>query len=108
MNAVNHYATLSIDPCASGAEIKRAYRVLARRFHPDVSLDRDGESKFKAVSEAYRTLKLQATRDAYDRRIQNVCAGSGEALTGPGIFSGGLYFLSCWIWFFSMCRGDPR
>jgi len=106
MNAPNHYATLSIDPCATCAEIKRAYRLLARHFHPDVSLDRDGESKFKAVAEAYRTLRLQATRDAYDRRIQNVCAGSGESLAGPAVLPGQMVFWSCWLWFYSMWRRD--
>ena len=108
MNALNHYATLHIDPCATCAEIKRAYRVLAHRFHPDVSLDREGESKFKAVSEAYRTLRLQATRDAYDRRIENFCAGGGDALAGPLTFPGEAYFRAYWFWLYSLCRGGPR
>lgn len=57
MKARNHYSTLSIDRCATCDEIKRAYRTLAKRFHPDVTDDLDGEAKFKDVAEAYRTLK---------------------------------------------------
>jgi hypothetical protein len=49
--------------------IKKAYRVLAHKYHPDVSDDPDGEDKFKDVGEAYKTLKLPATRTAYDRLV---------------------------------------
>jgi curved DNA-binding protein len=61
---------MEIDRKASGAEIKHAYRKLAKRFHPDVSADSEGERKFKDVAEAYRTLKYPASRAAYDGKIQ--------------------------------------
>ncbi len=69
MKTQNYYRTLCVEPDASGEEIKSAYRKLAQRFHPDVSDDPDSEGKFKAIGEAYRTLKLPETRLAYDRRI---------------------------------------
>lgn len=76
MERRNHYRILEIERSASGAEIKAAYRRLAKRFHPDVTDDPDGESKFKAMAEAYRMLKGRETRRAYDRRHLNVHDGS--------------------------------
>lgn len=67
MERRNYYRILGIDRSASGAEIKAAYRRLAKRFHPDVTDDPEGESKFKAMAEAYRMLKGRETRRAYDR-----------------------------------------
>ena len=74
MKHKDHYSTLHVDRCASCAEIKSAFRTLAQRFHPDVTKDRDGERKFKDVAEAYKTLKGNASRVAYDHLINNVCA----------------------------------
>lgn len=76
MKQQDYYSIMGIDRGASGAEIKRAYHILARRFHPDVSLDPDGESKFKLVAEAYRTLKCGETRSAYNRQTLQVYGGS--------------------------------
>jgi curved DNA-binding protein len=73
MKRQNHYSTLHVDRCASCAEIKTAFRSLAQRFHPDVTKDMDGERKFKDVAEAYRTLRGQDSRIAYDHKIKNRC-----------------------------------
>ena len=114
MEQQNHYATLSIDRCASCAEIKRAYRLLAHRFHPDVSDDLDGERKFKDVSEAYRTLKQPESRAAYDHRIRNFC-GDTKALRPAGQadmsifdygFDHGFLLWSPWQWLWSMSSGN--
>lgn len=67
MKTPDYYSILGIDRNASGNEIKTAYRRLAQRFHPDVTDDPNGESQFKAVAQAYRTLKRAETRTAYDR-----------------------------------------
>lgn len=75
MERRNYYRILEIDRSASGAEIKAAYRRLAKRFHPDVTDDPEGESKFKAMAEAYRMLKERETRRAYDRRDLHVHDG---------------------------------
>lgn len=104
MKQPNHYATLNIDRCASCAEIKRAYRILAQRFHPDVTEDADGERKFKDVSAAYRALKLPEARSIYDRQIHNICAGArrrpASAKAGRGgLFDFGNIFWRYWPWF---------
>lgn len=108
----DHYDTLSIDRCASCAEIKRAYRVLAQRFHPDVTDDSDGERKFKDVSEAYRALKLPASRVAYDRQINNFCAGAKAARiadpVGASIFDYGFSLWRYWPWFWPVRKGDSN
>lgn len=108
----DHYDTLSIDRCASCAEIKRAYRVLAQRFHPDVTKDSDGERKFKDVSAAYRALKLPASRVAYDRQINNFCAGATAARiadpSGASIFEYGFILWRYWPWFWLVRQGDSN
>lgn len=77
MERPHYHSILGIDRNASGAEVKRAFRRLARRFHPDVTDDPDGERKFKAVAEAYRMLKDRAPRGAGDRAKRHV-PGDGE------------------------------
>lgn len=111
MKNPDHYDTLSIDRCASGAEIKRAYRVLAQRFHPDVTEDADGERKFKDVSAAYRALKLPASRVAYDRQINNFCVGIEAQITDPSgasIFDYGFILWRYWPWFWPVRQGDSN
>src|SRR6185369_664550 len=109
MNKRDHYDTLSVDRCASCAEIRRAYRILAQRFHPDVTEDSDGERKFKDVSEAYRALKLPASRLAYDLQINNFCAGVKVARiadpSGASIFDYAFILWSYWPWFWPVRQG---
>ncbi len=67
MKYKDYYAVLGVERGANAAEIKKAYRKLAHRYHPDVSKDKDAEEKFKEVSEAYDTLKNAEKRAAYDQ-----------------------------------------
>src|SRR5581483_285853 len=67
MQFKDYYDTLGVKPEATEAEIKSAYRKLARKFHPDVSKETGAEEKFKAVNEAYEALKDPAKRKAYDQ-----------------------------------------
>jgi curved DNA-binding protein len=67
MDFKDYYATLGVSREASADEIKRAYRKLARKYHPDVSKEADAEARFKDVGEAYEVLKDPEKRGAYDR-----------------------------------------
>ena len=75
MKYTDYYAVLGVARDAPEAEIKKAYRRLARQYHPDVSKDPDGERKFKEVAAAWATLGDKEKRAAYDQLGQH---GPGE------------------------------
>src|SRR3954464_3990422 len=65
--AGDHYKTLGVDRKASQEEIKKAYRKLARQYHPDANKNAGAEERFKQISEAYDTLGDPEKRKKYDR-----------------------------------------
>jgi curved DNA-binding protein len=67
MKYKDYYAALGVDKKAGADEIKKAYRKLARKYHPDVSKEKDAKEKFQEVSEAYETLKDPEKKAAYDQ-----------------------------------------
>jgi len=67
MKYKDYYAILGVARDAGADDIKTAYRKLARKYHPDVSKEKDAEEKFKELSEAYETLRDPEKRTAYDR-----------------------------------------
>ena len=67
MKYKDYYKILGVSRDAGGEDIKKAYRKLARKYHPDVSKEPGAEEKFKEVGEAYETLKDAEKRAAYDR-----------------------------------------
>jgi curved DNA-binding protein len=66
MKYKDYYKILGVGRGASDEEIKKAYRKLARKYHPDVSKEKDATARFQDVSEAYETLKEKDKRAAYD------------------------------------------
>lgn len=67
MKFKDYYETLGVARDASEADVKKAYRKLAHKYHPDVSKEAGAEEKFKDVAEAYATLKDSEKRAAYDQ-----------------------------------------
>ena len=67
MEYKDYYGTMGVAQDATQDEIKRAYRKLARKYHPDVSKESDAETRFKEVGEAYEVLKDPEKRAAYDQ-----------------------------------------
>jgi len=62
----DHYEVLGVDKSSSPEEIKKAYRRMAREFHPDVNPSKDAEEKFKEVTHAYEVLSDPSQRQNYD------------------------------------------
>lgn len=77
MDYKDYYKILGVPREASGDDIKKSYRKLARKYHPDVSKEADAENKFKEVQEAYEVLKDPEKRKAYDHLGANWKAGQG-------------------------------
>jgi len=83
MEYKDYYAVLDVSRSASQDDIKRAYRRLARKYHPDVSKEPQAEEKFKNLQEAYEVLKDPEKRTAYDQLGSNWKQGQ-EFKTPPG------------------------
>ena len=82
----DYYKTLGVDKSASDDEIKKAYRKMALRFHPDKNRDPGAEDMFKEISEAYEVLSDKDKRAAFDRwGSEGLRPGGG----GPGAGGGG-------------------
>ncbi|MCS5693570.1 DnaJ domain-containing protein [Cyanobium sp. FGCU-6] len=81
----DYYATLGVERDSSAEDIRKAYRRLARRYHPDISSEDDAEAKFKEVNEAYQVLSDPEQKEAYDQLGRH---RSGEEFRPSGDWGG--------------------
>ena len=90
MDKKDYYEVLGISKSASDADIKKAYRKLAKKYHPDANPDnKEAEAKFKEVTEAYEVLSDADKRAAYDRYGHAAFEqGGGGGAGGFGGFGG--------------------
>jgi molecular chaperone DnaJ len=104
--ATDYYQVLGVARGADENEIKRAYRLLARKHHPDVNSDKvAAEHKFKQINEAYEVLSDQQKRANYDRFGH---AGVGDGGFGGGASGGAEGFGDIFDMFFGAARGGAQ
>jgi len=94
----DYYKILGITRGATDDEIKKAYRKMALKFHPDKNKDAGAEEKFKEIAEAFEVLSDKKKKEIYDQYGEEGLKGGGSS--GPGGFDGGNFNYSF--------QGDPR
>lgn len=82
---MNFYERLGVPLNATPEEIQKAFKQAARKAHPDVNKSRDAEEEFKAISEAYDTLKDPAKRSQYDASLRPAARPGAHASGIPGM-----------------------
>jgi molecular chaperone DnaJ len=84
----DYYEVLGVARGSSEDDIRKAYRKLARQYHPDINKEADAETQFKEINEAYEVLSDTSKRSAYDRFGHAAVSGAGGGGAGYSPFSG--------------------
>ncbi len=84
----DYYEILGLERGASDEDIKRSFRKLAQRWHPDVNTDPDADERFKEINEAYQVLSDPQRRQQYDMFGRAGVGGTGAGAEGYGPFGG--------------------
>ncbi len=85
MEFKDYYKTLGLERTASDEDVRKAYRKLARKYHPDVSKEADAQARMRDINEANDVLRDKDKRAAYDALADRVARG-GSAYAGDGSF----------------------
>ena len=92
MEKRDYYEILGVSKDASNEALKKAYRKLVKKYHPDVNKEADAEEKFKEVQEAYEVLSDESKRTAYDQYGHAGTAGFNPGSASNGFESQGTPF----------------
>ncbi|KQP37961.1 DnaJ C-terminal domain-containing protein [Pseudorhodoferax sp. Leaf274] len=84
MDFKDYYSALGVARTASDDEVRKSYRKLARKYHPDVSKEADAEQRMREVNEAYDVLRDKDKRAAYDALAERVASGQAGPHAGAG------------------------
>lgn len=107
MSKRDYYDVIGVSKSATQLEIKRAFRKLAMKYHPDRNKEADAEDKFKEINEAYEILSDEEKRASYDQYGHDAF-GQGQGQGGFGGFGGFGDFNDIFSSFFGGRRADPN